>query len=444
MSLLAHVLESSLFAALAAWLALVLRASPARVRHAVWFCASVKFLIPLSALMAASAALARWIPPLPSTPSVSMAVRWLDVPFGTVDSVVAAVVAPVPAAVPAVLALWLAGSVAVGCWRGRQWRRLGSMISESRRDEGGRVSAALARVQPRHRHRGHADLLLSENLLAPCVAGVFRPRLLWPARLTERLSDPAIDAILAHELSHLRRRDTLWGFVHICVETVFWFNPIVWWIGARLVDERERACDEEVLEMGTDRTNYAGAILDVCRCARPFPAGAVAGAGDSSLARRIARIADHNPPVMRTWMRLLLSGAVAMAIGMPVSAGILNGQQDERPAQSSPAAFGQDRDAAGVHRPGGDVTWPKLVHEVHPRYTGEAIQAHVEGSVVVEAVVLETGEVGDVRVVRSLDAEYGLDEACVEAVKEWQFEPGTKGGTPVAVLVEVELSFTLR
>ena len=444
MSLLAHVIESSLFAAMAALLALVLRASPARVRYAVWFCASVKFLIPLSALMAAGAALARWIPPLPSTPSITVAVRWLDAPFGTVDAVASAAVAPVPTAFPAVLALWLAGSFAVGCWRWREWGRLAATISAAREDAEGRASAALARVQQRHRHRGHVDLLLSEHLPVPCIAGVFRPRLLWPARLTARLSNPAIDAILAHELSHMRRRDTLGGFVHICVETVFWFNPIVWWIGARLVDERERACDEEVLEMGIDRRSYAAAIIDVCRYAGPFRAGVAMGAGDSSLARRIARIAGDGPPVMRTWMRLLLGGTVAVAVGMPVSAGMLEGQQDQRPAETSPAASRQDRDTAEVHRPGGDVTWPKLVHEVHPLYTAEAIRAKVQGSVVVEAVVLETGEVGDVRVVQSLDVDYGLDEACVDAVKQWQFEPGTKEGVAVAVLIDVELSFNLR
>ena len=87
--------------------------------------------------------------------------------------------------------------------------------------------------------------------IEPGVFGILRPVLMWPAGIEDRLSDEQIEAILAHEVAHVRRRDNLAALIHMLVEAVFWFHPLVWWIGARLVDERERACDEDVVRLGT-------------------------------------------------------------------------------------------------------------------------------------------------------------------------------------------------
>ena len=98
----------------------------------------------------------------------------------------------------------------------------------------------------------------------------------------------------------------------------------------------------------------------------------------------------------------------------------------------------------GVYRPGNGVEAPRLLREVTPRYTAEAMRAKVQGVVLVEAVVLPDGSVGRVTVVRSLDRNFGLDEEAIRAAKEWRFLPGTRFGEPVAVAVTIELSFTLR
>jgi protein TonB len=96
-----------------------------------------------------------------------------------------------------------------------------------------------------------------------------------------------------------------------------------------------------------------------------------------------------------------------------------------------------------VYRPGNGVSIPRLVKEVKPSYTPEAKAAKIQGVVAAEAVVLLDGTVGEVKVVRSLDAKYGLDEQAVKAAKQWLFEPGMKEGKPAAVRVTIELSFTL-
>lgn len=97
----------------------------------------------------------------------------------------------------------------------------------------------------------------------------------------------------------------------------------------------------------------------------------------------------------------------------------------------------------GVERPGDGVTAPILVHETKPNYTGEAMRARVQGLVVMQCVVERDGSVGPVRVTRSLDPLYGLDDAAVKTLKQWRFRPGTKEGQPVRVAIIVEMSFTL-
>ena len=95
-----------------------------------------------------------------------------------------------------------------------------------------------------------------------------------------------------------------------------------------------------------------------------------------------------------------------------------------------------------VYRPGAGVSAPVVVKEARPQYTPDAKGAKIQGTVALECVVQTDGTVGDVKVTRSLDA--GLDQEAIKAVKQWRFEPGTKDGKPVPVLVTLEMTFTLR
>jgi periplasmic protein TonB len=98
----------------------------------------------------------------------------------------------------------------------------------------------------------------------------------------------------------------------------------------------------------------------------------------------------------------------------------------------------------GVYRPGNGVTLPRLLREVKPDYTTDAMRAKVQGTVLLECVVNINGEVEQIKVVRSLDQTFGLDQQAIKAAKQWRFAPATRLGQPVAVLVTIELSFTLR
>ncbi len=163
----------------------------------------------------------------------------------------------------------------------------------------------------------------SPGLLEPGVIGFFRPTVLLPEGIFKTLERPQLEAILAHELSHIRIRDNLTAAIHMIVEAVFWFYPLVWWIGARLVEERERACDESVLAQGREPREYADAILNVCKHCVKSPVVCVSGIIGSDLKRRIVHImARHIGQRLTPGRKLLLGGAAAVAIAVPLALGM--------------------------------------------------------------------------------------------------------------------------
>ena len=153
--------------------------------------------------------------------------------------------------------------------------------------------------------------------------GIFRPVLLLPEDIKERLTRQQLRAILIHEFSHVRRRDNLTAALHTLVEAAFWFHPMVWWIGARLVDERERACDEEVLRRGSEAETYAEGILNVCRWYIESPAVCAAGVTGSNLEKRIEEIMSAGRAIGLSRARKLAMAALgAAALVLPVAIGV--------------------------------------------------------------------------------------------------------------------------
>jgi periplasmic protein TonB len=93
---------------------------------------------------------------------------------------------------------------------------------------------------------------------------------------------------------------------------------------------------------------------------------------------------------------------------------------------------------------GNGVILPTVVKEVKPEYTRAAMQEKIQGSVWLKCVVSDAGDVTEVQVSKSLDTQFGLDEAAIAAAQQWKFRPGTKAGKPVPVQITLELTFTLK
>ena len=95
---------------------------------------------------------------------------------------------------------------------------------------------------------------------------------------------------MAHEACHIRRRDNLTATLHTLIESLYWFHPAVWWIGGRLVQERERACDQDVLRGGAEPRTYAEGIVNVCRRYVDVGLACVSGVSGSRIKQRVEAI----------------------------------------------------------------------------------------------------------------------------------------------------------
>ena len=171
---------------------------------------------------------------------------------------------------------------------------------------------------------GDLEVLSSPSMPEPAVVGIRRPRLVLPEGILERLTPAQLRALIAHERCHIRCRDNLTAAIHMAVEALFWFHPAVWWIESRLVDERERACDEAVLQSGSRPSDYAEGILEVCRQSVGLRLACVAGVSGSNLRARIEAIMRNEigRPLTRG-RRLALAVAVVAAVAAPVAGGSL-------------------------------------------------------------------------------------------------------------------------
>jgi uncharacterized protein (TIGR03435 family) len=315
-----HLWQSTAAAALIGLLALVLRRNQAPARYWLWLIASAKFLIPFSLLIGAGGYLQSATSATVAQPAVSKMLEQVTTPFSQMPD--AATAAPVAAVVhrtavahsatplPVILfSLWACGFLVVVFSWWRKWRTIRSAV---------RTASYMGLV-------ADVPVLSSPSLLEPGVFGIVKPVLLLPEGIRERLTEPQMSAILAHEMTHVRRRDNLSAAFHMMVEAVLWFHPMIWWIGTRLVEERERACDEAVLQSGNEPRVYAEGILNVCKLYLESPLACVSGVTGSDLKERIVRIVNQQVARKLDFSRkLLLSVAGVLALVSPVVFGLIH------------------------------------------------------------------------------------------------------------------------
>jgi len=307
LALLDHIWQSTLFAGAAWLLTLAFRRNGAALRFWLWFAASIKFLVPFAALAALGEYLSRQYPaPLPRSILVFQpAAEKLSAPAKML-------VAPHAETInlaPLLLGIWLAGLAVILGLHLLRWSRLRAMMAQA------------------HDLPGSAPIQIKTSAasMEPGLVGILQPAVLMPAGLMAHLSNAERDSILAHEISHFRRRDNLTAAIHTTVEALFWFYPPVWLIGAQLLAERERACDESVLASGHDPEIYAGGILKVCRFCIQSPLAYVSGISGADLGIRVRQIMTaETARDVGAGKRMLLAGACLFTLALPVTAGFVD------------------------------------------------------------------------------------------------------------------------
>jgi uncharacterized protein (TIGR03435 family) len=349
-----HLWQSTLCLAVTGLATLVLRRNHAQARYGLWLAASVKFLVPFALLVAVGIHFARPSPILRPAPAGGfyLVMNEVSQPFTkTAGQSRASEKSRRPAqgaglryqlarGLPAMLlAVWLGGFLAVLIVWWRRWRGLSAALRGATPLREGREAEALRRAARLGGIRRPIHLMLSPASLEPGIFGIVKPLLVWPQGISERLDDAQLAAILAHEVCHVRRRDNLAAAIHMVVEAVFWFHPLVWWLGTRLVQERERACDEKVVELGSERQVYAESILKTCEFCLESPLACVAGVTSANLKERIVRVMTQRRAKKLSFARQLMLVAIGIAaVAGPVVYGLLNIPQVRAQATQTSAA----------------------------------------------------------------------------------------------------------
>ena len=310
-----HLWQSTLFALTVGLLTLMCRKNHASVRYWLWFSASVKFFVPFTLLMALGdrlewASRAHQI----AAPAVSVTLAQVSRPFIEEPALGFFTVQEASRGFEwfavAILTVWVSGFIGMTVVRFRLWRRIRAAV---------RASSPWA--IPGLPMPAGVAVRSTPGVMEPGVVGLWRPVLLVPSGIEDDLTPRQLAAVLTHELCHIRRRDNVTAAVHMIAEAVFWFYPLVWWIGSRLVDERERACDQEVLRTCGEPQTYAEGIVNVCKRYVESPLACVSGVSGSSVKNRIRDIMTNRTAVKLSVAQKAVLGSVgAMVLAVPILA----------------------------------------------------------------------------------------------------------------------------
>jgi len=321
-----HLWQSTLFAAVVALLAFAFRRNRARVRYGLWFVASVKFLVPF-AMLAAAGSLVEWrqAPAAFRSAVASPVARDFNGPFAAMwvdPTPMVAAAAQSQWIAPLLFGVWLCGFAAITLRRVKQWREVRAAV---------RASTPWETTTPRLRqgHGGQAvpagiEIRTAPTVLEPGVVGLWRPVILLPTGIDSYLTADQFAAVVAHEVCHVRRRDNLTAVIHMAVEALFWFHPMVWWIGARLVATREQACDEHVVTETAEPIAYAEGIASICRRYVETPLMSVAGVGGADVKARIDAILTRRIGLRLTMTkRFVLVTVAVLSLTVPIVTGAI-------------------------------------------------------------------------------------------------------------------------
>jgi beta-lactamase regulating signal transducer with metallopeptidase domain len=359
-TLLNHLWQSTLFA-LAAWaLTLVLKHHSARTRYWIWFAVTVKFWVPFSVLTALG---------LQLRPSSAIGVSFLPGPLLSATLNIVDPVASSRSVDGSLLAtMWFVGFAIVLARWWMSWLRARAL-----------VSAATP-----HWMDLDIEVRVSTGFSEPGVFGILQPILLLPSAVVSRLSPAELDAVIRHELCHVRHRDNLTAAVHMFAEAVFWYHPMVWWVGRKLLNERERACDEAVIDLGIAPRTYAEGILNACRLSLESRLGVVAGAGGSGLKHRIEAIIQGRPVrKLRPQGQACLVAIAMSAIVLPLLTGF-----------AAPRPKSESNDLNRPHAIRFDSAWVELTpvnSRSRPRLTLTATQLSMKNTSLRKLISVASG-----------------------------------------------------
>jgi beta-lactamase regulating signal transducer with metallopeptidase domain len=377
-----HLWQTTVFALTAWGITRLLKRSTVRVRYFVWSIALMKFLLPSALLILALERIGVDITlTAPATGAGAEIVSRIAQPIlPVVDHGAIPAAEPTAAASPVnreshrefycLLSLfWGLGAAAVSTrWLVRRWRfrlalRAGAEITTGRE--------AVAFNQARSWLFTHREIKLVAvpGLRELGVWRVWRPIVLLPDGMAERLSDRELEAVMMHELVHVMRHDNLkdtWRMLLCCL---FWFHPMIWLIDRELLAEREVICDEAVIRYSGDAKTYAAGLWKVAQYGLGWDFAGISRAAGSTLSRRINLMLNAEGPTNLSPFGRALAGvaicglfifAIAIAVFTRSDVSAAKLQARVGPVQRAPETPPESDKRAPVAAPMSSSTKPKI------------------------------------------------------------------------------------
>lgn len=257
------------------------------------------------------------------------------------------------------------------------------------------------------------DLRISEEVASPVTFGFRHPVVLLPPQFPE-LEPAKQEAVLCHEILHIRRSDWLVTLAEEMVRAVFWFHPAIWWLLGEIQLTREQAVDREVIELTKSRDEYVDALLAMAGAhARLDLAPAPLFLRKRHLKQRVVSILKEAGMSKKRWITALAAATGLLAAACWFVTGAF-------PLVAAPQTV---NDAPGVTV---DATGAPLMHRSSVAYPPEARAAGVQGAVVLQVKVDANGEVGDISVLSGPDP---LRRSAIQSVLQWHFMKEAAGST---------------
>ena len=284
-------------------------------------------------------------------------------------------------------------------------------------------------LRVRSRVRIPVRLGLSDQVDSLVVLGWLKPVVLVPAAAMLALSPEALEAVLVHELAHIRRGDFLANIVQTFAEALLFYHPAVWWLSRRIRQEREHCCDDAAVHTCGDPILYASALagLEELRTQPKLIPDLAPAASGGNLMSRIQRLLrprithDTAAPVAALVPALLLVAALGAAT--------LSASGTTPPSASAGPVDMEFSKIRVKHQP------------VAPAYPPEAKAQRIQGTVVVILIIDTDGKVTNAK---AISGPPELHAFAVDYAKAWEFEPAKVKGKPVPARFKLTMPFRLR
>lgn len=299
-------------------------------------------------------------------------------------------------------------------------------------------AAGLARLQ-RYRRRStplgihppipvRADIRTSPDLASPVTFGFFHPVILLPDAWKQN------EAILYHELIHVRRHDWLFMAAEEFLRALLWFHPLIWFAIGQIQLAREQAVDREAVALTQSREHYLQTLLAIAASNSGLAIAPDLAPAPLFLKKRQLQIRVASLLQEVTMSKFRLNATLAALLSITLAAGWLA-------VRSFPLQAAEQESAQPTRlRIGGNVQAAKITKKVNPKYPASAKENRIQGLVTLSVIIDKEGKVKEVELI---GGHPDLADAAISAVRQWEYSTTLLNGNPVEVATQVDVNFTL-